>query len=120
MTWNTFKKRVYLHLKRRQCTCISSGVPVRSFALSFSIKNGRVYSHVLALLRLASFNYLICYFRYFLRWTESRRVTRAMKQHKSQMVWFRYLYIMFSRYMVINTLRKINLVDIELELEVDD
>ncbi|CAH0713708.1 unnamed protein product, partial [Brenthis ino] len=58
--------------------------------------------------------------RYFLRWTESRRVTRAMKQHKSQMVWFRYLYIMFSRYMIINTLRKINLADIELELEVDD
>ncbi|OWR51156.1 hypothetical protein KGM_206970 [Danaus plexippus plexippus] len=58
--------------------------------------------------------------RYFLRWTESRRVTRAMKLHKSQMVWFRYLYVMFSRYMVINTLRKINLADIELELEVDD
>ncbi|CAG5044066.1 unnamed protein product [Parnassius apollo] len=58
--------------------------------------------------------------RYFLRWTESRRVTRAMKQHRSQMVWFRYLYVIFSRYMVINTLRKINLADIELELEVDD
>ncbi|XP_068623318.1 N-acetylglucosaminyl-phosphatidylinositol de-N-acetylase [Battus philenor] len=58
--------------------------------------------------------------RYFLRWTESRRVVRAMKQHKSQMVWFRYLYVIFSRYMVINTLRKINLADIELELEVDD
>ncbi|XP_034828008.1 N-acetylglucosaminyl-phosphatidylinositol de-N-acetylase [Maniola hyperantus] len=58
--------------------------------------------------------------RYFLRWTESRRVTRAMKRHRSQMVWFRYLYVIFSRYMVINTLRKINLADIELELEVDD
>ncbi|CAK1590303.1 unnamed protein product [Parnassius mnemosyne] len=58
--------------------------------------------------------------RYFLRWTESRRITRAMKQHRSQMVWFRYLYVIFSRYMVINTLRKINLADIELELEVDD
>ncbi|XP_022115195.2 N-acetylglucosaminyl-phosphatidylinositol de-N-acetylase isoform X1 [Pieris rapae] len=59
-------------------------------------------------------------FRYFLRWTESRRVLRAMKKHKSQMIWFRYLYVMFSRYMVINTLRKISLADIELELEVDD
>ncbi|XP_028035266.1 N-acetylglucosaminyl-phosphatidylinositol de-N-acetylase [Bombyx mandarina] len=58
--------------------------------------------------------------RYFLRWTESRRIVRAMKLHSSQMVWFRYLYVMFSRYMVINTLRKVNLVDIELELEVDD
>ncbi|KAM3963859.1 phosphatidylinositol glycan anchor biosynthesis class L [Aphomia sociella] len=58
--------------------------------------------------------------RYFLRWTESRRVIRAMKRHKSQMVWFRYLYCTFSRYMIINTLRQINLADIELELEVDD
>ncbi|XP_049879163.1 N-acetylglucosaminyl-phosphatidylinositol de-N-acetylase [Pectinophora gossypiella] len=58
--------------------------------------------------------------RYFLRWTESRRVVRAMKRHKSQMVWFRHLYVMFSRYMVINTLRRISLADIELELEVDD
>ncbi|KAL4712398.1 hypothetical protein ACJJTC_001559 [Scirpophaga incertulas] len=58
--------------------------------------------------------------RYFLRWTESRRVVRAMKLHRSQMVWFRYLYVVFSRYMVINTLRRISLADIELELEVDD
>ncbi|XP_028157689.1 N-acetylglucosaminyl-phosphatidylinositol de-N-acetylase [Ostrinia nubilalis] len=58
--------------------------------------------------------------RYFLRWTESRRVVRAMKRHRSQMVWFRYLYVAFSRYMVINTLRRISLADIELELEVDD
>ncbi|CAB3222228.1 unnamed protein product [Arctia plantaginis] len=58
--------------------------------------------------------------RYFLRWTESRRIVRAMKRHRSQMVWFRYLYVAFSRYMVINTLRRISLADIELELEVDD
>ncbi|XP_073948281.1 phosphatidylinositol glycan anchor biosynthesis class L [Choristoneura fumiferana] len=58
--------------------------------------------------------------RYFLRWTESRRVVRAMKRHTSQMVWFRHLYVFFSRYMIINTLRRISLADIELELEVDD
>ncbi|GBP94904.1 N-acetylglucosaminyl-phosphatidylinositol de-N-acetylase [Eumeta japonica] len=58
--------------------------------------------------------------RYFLRWTESRRIIKAMKQHRSQMVWFRHLYVLFSRYIVINTLRKINLADIELELEVDE
>lgn len=58
--------------------------------------------------------------RYFLRWTESRRVVRAMRRHHSQMVWFRRLYVLFSRYMVINTLRLISLADIELELEVDD
>jgi len=31
---------------------------------------------------------------------------KAMRQHKSQMVWFRWLYILFSRYMAINELRK--------------
>lgn len=29
-------------------------------------------------------------------------ITRAISQHRSQMVWFRYLYFMFSRYMWIN------------------
>lgn len=31
---------------------------------------------------------------------------RSMLEHKSQLVWFRYLYIVFSRYMLINCLRK--------------
>lgn len=31
----------------------------------------------------------------------------AMQQHKSQLVWFRYLYLAFSRYIIINTLRRI-------------
>ncbi|XP_050677363.1 N-acetylglucosaminyl-phosphatidylinositol de-N-acetylase isoform X2 [Leptidea sinapis] len=65
-------------------------------------------------------SFLLSSKRYFLRWTESRRIVRAMKRHKSQMVWFRHLYVMFSRYIVINTLRKVSLADIELELEVDD
>lgn len=33
---------------------------------------------------------------------------KAMRQHKSQMVWFRWLYIFFSRYMYINELTRIN------------
>lgn len=65
-------------------------------------------------------SFLLSSKRYFLRWTESRRIVRAMKKHRSQMVWFRYLYVFFSRYMIINTLRRISLADIELELEVDD
>ncbi|KAJ3152016.1 hypothetical protein HDU89_001663 [Geranomyces variabilis] len=32
----------------------------------------------------------------------------AMRKHKSQMVWFRHLYILFSRYMVVNDLRVLN------------
>lgn len=43
-----------------------------------------------------------------------------MRQHKSQMLWFRQLYITFSRYMVINTLREVNVSDIELDMQIND
>ncbi|KAK3084744.1 hypothetical protein FSP39_018202 [Pinctada imbricata] len=36
------------------------------------------------------------------------RGLRAMLSHRSQMEWFRYLYILFSRYMLINTLQEIH------------
>lgn len=65
-------------------------------------------------------SFLLSSKRYFLRWTESRRVVTAMKRHKSQLLWYRYIYLALSRYLVINTLRKISLSDIELELEVDE
>ncbi|KAL2916571.1 N-acetylglucosaminyl-phosphatidylinositol de-N-acetylase [Polyrhizophydium stewartii] len=32
----------------------------------------------------------------------------AMFKHRSQLVWFRYLYLVFSRYMVVNVLDRIN------------
>lgn len=32
---------------------------------------------------------------------------RAMAQHRSQLVWFRYLYVAFSRYMWVNELREV-------------
>ncbi|XP_026579102.1 N-acetylglucosaminyl-phosphatidylinositol de-N-acetylase [Pseudonaja textilis] len=36
---------------------------------------------------------------------EAELAKRAMRCHHSQMLWFRYLYVRFSRYMVINSLR---------------
>jgi N-acetylglucosaminylphosphatidylinositol deacetylase len=39
--------------------------------------------------------------------TDYRRAVHAMRQHASQMVWFRHLYITFSRYMLINTLKRV-------------
>lgn len=36
-----------------------------------------------------------------------RMSLNAMKAHKTQLVWFRYLFIAFSRYSFVNTLRKI-------------
>ncbi|XP_077302127.1 N-acetylglucosaminyl-phosphatidylinositol de-N-acetylase-like [Arctopsyche grandis] len=57
---------------------------------------------------------------FVLSWKDSRIITRAMKKHKSQMVWFRYLYLLFSRYISVNTLRHITLTDLELDLQLDD
>lgn len=55
-----------------------------------------------------------------LSWKNVNIVRRAMCQHKSQMLWFRKLYIIFSRYMVINTLREVNVSDIELDMQIND
>ena len=35
-------------------------------------------------------------------WTGYARAHRAMRQHWSQLVWFRWLYVVFSRYMWVN------------------
>lgn len=35
---------------------------------------------------------------------ETTTIMTALKKHSSQMVWFRKLYMMFSRYMIVNTL----------------
>uniref|UniRef100_A0A182T9E1 N-acetylglucosaminylphosphatidylinositol deacetylase n=1 Tax=Anopheles maculatus TaxID=74869 RepID=A0A182T9E1_9DIPT len=51
-----------------------------------------------------------------LSWRARRAVQNAMRLHNSQMVWFRKLYIIFSRYMVINSLREINKSDVEFEI----
>lgn len=53
-----------------------------------------------------------------LNWRDFRRVQRAMWAHRSQMVWFRRLYILFSRYVVINTLREVQISDAELEIQI--
>ncbi|NXJ66819.1 PIGL acetylase, partial [Rostratula benghalensis] len=36
---------------------------------------------------------------------ETEQAKRAMRCHRSQLLWFRHLYLLFSRYMVINSLR---------------
>ncbi|NXD64924.1 PIGL acetylase, partial [Eolophus roseicapillus] len=36
---------------------------------------------------------------------ETEQAKRAMRCHHSQLLWFRHIYMLFSRYMVINSLR---------------
>lgn len=57
---------------------------------------------------------------FILNWNEASIVRNAMQMHKSQMKWFRWLYIYFSRYMFINSLSEINLSDVELEMQIKD
>uniref|UniRef100_A0A914VKC9 N-acetylglucosaminylphosphatidylinositol deacetylase n=1 Tax=Plectus sambesii TaxID=2011161 RepID=A0A914VKC9_9BILA len=46
-------------------------------------------------------------FCYVSRWPAIIRALAAMRHHWSQLVWFRLLYVLFSRYMVVNTLKRI-------------
>ncbi|KAH8369257.1 hypothetical protein KR009_005983 [Drosophila setifemur] len=55
-----------------------------------------------------------------LNWKEAGIVRSAMMEHQSQMKWFRWLYIYTSRYMFINSMRQINLSDVELEMQIHD
>lgn len=43
-----------------------------------------------------------------------------MKEHKSQYVWFRKLYMIFSRYTLINTFQEVNFLDLELDLQFEE
>ncbi|XP_023012641.1 phosphatidylinositol glycan anchor biosynthesis class L [Leptinotarsa decemlineata] len=65
-------------------------------------------------------SFLFSRFRYMVGFDDRDVIHKAMKRHKSQLMWFRRLYMYFSRYMLINTLQQMNLVDIELDLEIDD
>lgn len=53
-----------------------------------------------------------------LNWRDFRLVQKSMAQHQSQLVWFRRLYVHFSRYMLINTLREMSISDVELEMQI--
>ncbi|KAG5683311.1 hypothetical protein PVAND_012597 [Polypedilum vanderplanki] len=51
-----------------------------------------------------------------MRLHERQLIKSAMCQHISQMVWFRKLYIIFSRYMIINSLTELNVESIEFDI----
>ncbi|KAJ3652086.1 hypothetical protein Zmor_018082 [Zophobas morio] len=65
-------------------------------------------------------SFLLSRIRYLVTSTDRALLHRAMRQHESQLVWFRRLYMLFSRYMLINSLQLMELSDIELDLEIDD
>lgn len=65
-------------------------------------------------------SYILSSYRYILQRPHTRKPLLAMRQHKSQLMWFRRLYVIFSRYMIINTLQQMTLGAAQLELDIDD
>lgn len=57
---------------------------------------------------------------YFVTYEQRQTIRAAMTAHKSQYVWFRKLYMIFSRYTFINTLHEVSVVDLELDFQFDD
>ncbi|KAI0216834.1 N-acetylglucosaminyl-phosphatidylinositol de-N-acetylase [Lamellibrachia satsuma] len=62
----------------------------------------RKYSSILDV----PFSYITSSIRFVSGWSQIWTAQRAMFAHWSQFVWFRILYIIFSRYMIINTLER--------------
>ncbi|XP_016845655.1 N-acetylglucosaminyl-phosphatidylinositol de-N-acetylase [Nasonia vitripennis] len=97
--------------------CIEKKVPpyCKLYTLE-SVNMFRKYTQLLDLpisMLSASYWYLITY-------QQRPYIRDAMKAHVSQYVWFRKLYMMFSRYTLINTLQEVNMLDLELDLQFDD
>lgn len=97
--------------------CIEKKVPYycKLYVLE-SVNIIRKYVQLLDLpisLLSASYWYLITY-------DQKNGIKKAMAAHKSQYVWFRKLYMIFSRYTFINTLQEVCALDLELDLQFDD
>ncbi|XP_046387041.1 N-acetylglucosaminyl-phosphatidylinositol de-N-acetylase [Ischnura elegans] len=93
--------------------CMEKKLPKysRAYALD-SINILRKYSSFLD----APISYLLSSYWYIVTWKEAVVIQGAMKAHKSQYVWYRKLFVTFSRYVIINTLKEIEIVDLELDL----
>lgn len=97
--------------------CIEKKVPpyCKLYVLE-SVNIIRKYIQLLDLpisLLSASYWYLVTY-------EQKRIIKSAMAAHKSQYVWFRKLYMIFSRYTFINTLQEVSALDLELDLQFDE
>jgi N-acetylglucosaminylphosphatidylinositol deacetylase len=57
---------------------------------------------------------------YVVSMRESGTIRKAMHQHKSQMVWYRFLYIYLSRYMYVNAYKELESDDVQLVLQMAD
>ncbi|KAF7994965.1 hypothetical protein HCN44_004437 [Aphidius gifuensis] len=66
------------------------------------------------------FSLLMSSYWYLVTYEQRKIIHTAMAAHKSQYVWFRRLFMLFSRYTLINTLQEVNAIDLELDFQLDD
>lgn len=94
--------------------CIEKRIPsyCRVYVLE-SVNLVRKYTFMLD----GPISYLLSSFVYIVSRRERHIIKRAMHAHKTQMQWFRYLYIIFSRYMYFNTFKEIEPSYVQLELD---
>lgn len=97
--------------------CIEKKVP--SYCKLYVLESVNIIRKYVQLLDLP-ISLLTAPYWYLLTYEQRQLIRKAMTAHKSQYVWFRKLYMMFSRYTFINTLQEMSALDLELDLQFDD
>ncbi|KAI4502763.1 hypothetical protein M0802_001807 [Mischocyttarus mexicanus] len=97
--------------------CIEKKVP--SYSKLYVLESVNIIRKYVQLLDLP-ISLLSASYWYLLTYEQRKNITSAMKAHQSQYVWFRKLYMIFSRYTFINTLQEVNALDLELDFQFDD
>ncbi|KAF7378631.1 hypothetical protein HZH66_015418 [Vespula vulgaris] len=97
--------------------CIEKKVP--SYCKLYVLESVNITRKYVQLLDLP-ISLLSASYWYLLTYEQRKNIRNAMKAHKSQYVWFRKLYMIFSRYTFINTLQEISALDLELDFQFDD
>ncbi|KAJ8668603.1 hypothetical protein QAD02_010266 [Eretmocerus hayati] len=97
--------------------CIEKRVPL--YCKLYTLETVNIFRKYIQLLDLP-ISLLSGSYWYLISYQQRHNIHDAMKKHRSQYVWFRKLFMVFSRYTLINTLNEVNILDLELDLQFDD
>ncbi len=101
---------IYVALSTRLCRnyCIPNSVKLYTLE---SVNMLRKYSSIIDLAYSVIHTYVYLYFNpngqilFLSGLSDLLKLQKAMRKHGSQLVWFRHLYVLFSRYMMVNNLK---------------
>ncbi|XP_078047558.1 phosphatidylinositol glycan anchor biosynthesis class L [Augochlora pura] len=97
--------------------CIEKKVP--SYCKLYVLESVNIIRKYVQLIDLP-ISLLTASYWYLVTYDQRKTIRNAMTAHKSQYVWFRKLYMIFSRYTFINTFQEVSALDLELDLQIDD